>query len=244
MNKVFVITIFPEIINCYVSKGIVNKALKLKKIEVEALNLRDFAKKRVVDDKAYGGFPGMVLKPEPIFKAYENILTKTNKKPFVIKTESFGRKIDQELINFLEKQENIVIICGRYIGIDERVSSITDLDVSLGEFILSGGEIAALAIIDALSRLKEGVLNKEENIKEDSYTNKWLGFPVYTRPRDFKGMKVPEVLLSGNHKLIKEWSLKERIKKTIYKNPKKAFTYLDKEEFDIINVLKKEGNNE
>jgi len=217
--RFFVATIFPQIVECYTSYGVVNQAIKKGIAEVHPLNLRNFADNpREVDDEPFGGFPGMVLKPEPIFRAYDFVVENFGK-PFVVITEPWGEVITQNTFKELKEKENIFIICGRYEGVDERVKTIVDKELSLGNFILSGGELPALVLIDGTIRLLEGVLSEPESLKEDSFSQKWLGYPVYTRPREYRGLKVPEVLLSGNHKLINLWKLYKRIEQTYKKRP-------------------------
>jgi tRNA (guanine37-N1)-methyltransferase len=217
--RFFVATIFPQIIECYCSYGIVNKAIKRGLIEVKPLNLREFADNpRQVDDEPFGGVPGMVLKPEPIFRAYEYVVSNFGK-PYVLITEPWGEKINQNLLEELKNKENLFIICGRYEGVDERVKTIVDKEISLGDFVLSGGELPALVLIDGTTRLLEGVLSEPQSFEEDSFSRKWLGYPVYTRPREYRGMKVPEVLVSGNHQLIELWKLFKRIEQTYKKRP-------------------------
>ena len=217
--RFFVATIFPQIVECYTSYGIVNQAIKKGLAEVHPLNLRNFSDNpREVDDEPYGGVPGMVLKPEPIFRAYDFVVENFGK-PFVVITEPWGERITQNTFEELKDKQNIFIICGRYEGVDERVKSIVDKEVSLGDFILSGGELPALVLIDGTVRLLEGVLSEPQSLVEDSFSQKWLGYPVYTRPPVYRGMEVPEVLRSGNHKLIELWKLFERIKQTVLKRP-------------------------
>jgi tRNA (guanine37-N1)-methyltransferase len=217
--RFFVATIFPQIIECYTSYGVVNRAIKKGLVDIKALNLRDFADNpRVVDDEAYGGFPGMVLKPEPIFRAYDYVVSNYGK-PYVLITEPWGERITQKLFEELKKKENIFIICGRYEGVDERIKTIVDKEVSLGDFILSGGELPALVIVDGTTRLVEGVLSEPQSLKEDSFSKHWLGYPVYTRLREYRGMKVPDILLSGDHRLIELWKLFKKIEQTYRKKP-------------------------
>ena len=218
MKEFFILTLFPEIIKTYTAYGILKQAIAKGKVRVEAVNLRDFADKGEVDDTAFGGLPGMVLKPEPIFRAYESI-SETQGKPFVIMPEPWGKPIDQKLVEYIAQKEKVIIICGRYEGVDERVRRITDLEVSVGNFVLAGGELPALMIAEAVARIQPGVLSEPESLKRDSFSGRWLGYPVYTRPRDFRGMKVPEVLLSGNHKLIEMWVLYHSIKNTLKNRP-------------------------
>jgi len=236
--RIFVFTIFPQIIECYTQYGIVKQAIKKKKAEIITVNLRDFAEKGVVDDVAYGGVPGMVLKPEPIFRAYEEII-KRGHKPYVLITEPWGRIVDQSFFEEMKKKEELLIICGRYEGVDERVKRIVDEEVSLGDFVLSGGEIVALALIEGIVRLIPGVVGDEKSIEEDSFRNRWLGYPVYTRPREFKGMKVPEVLTSGNHKIIELWLLWKRIENTYKKRRDKIPASLSPLEREIVDSIKK-----
>jgi tRNA (guanine37-N1)-methyltransferase len=218
MVRFFVATIFPQVISCYCDYGMVRQAVKKGKIQVVVLDLREFADRGQVDDEAYGGVPGMVLKPEPIFRAYDHVVEGYGR-PFVVVTEPWGRRIDQRLFEELRSKERILIVCGRYEGVDERVKAIADLEVSLGDFVLSGGEIVALALIEGVARTIPGVLSEPESLREDSFSGRWLGYPVYTRPREFRGMKVPEVLLSGNHRLIELWKLWHRIENTLRKRP-------------------------
>ena len=232
----FVLTIFPKIIECYTDYGIVRQAIRKKRLKVYPIDLRSFAFKGQVDDVPYGGLPGMVLKPEPIFRAYEYIVENYGK-PYVIITEPWGRVINQEYLEELSKKESILVICGRYEGIDERVKTIVDDEISLGDFILSGGEIVALALIDGVARLLPNVLNEPQSLEEDSFSNRWLGYPVYTRPREYRGMKVPEELLSGNHKVIELWKLWHRIANTLKKRPNRIPKDLTELERDILNSI-------
>ncbi len=238
----FVITIFPEFFEGFKNTGIISRAIKNNKIKIETINPRDFAKDKhkTIDDVVYGGGPGMLMKPEPIFEAYETIKSKGHN-PYVLITEPWGRKFDQKFAQELSQKEEIIIICGRYEGIDERVKTIVDEEVSIGDFILSGGEPAALVIMDAVSRLVPGVVGDENSLQIDSFNDGLLGYPNYTRPSNFKGMEVPKVLLSGNHKAIELWRRWKQIENTLNKRPdllqKNKLTDLDKE---ILDNIKKE----
>ncbi len=236
MLSFYVLTIFPKIIECYTEFGIVKQAIKKNAVSVESIDLRKYADKGQVDDVAYGGLPGMVLKPEPVFRAIEEI--SKEEKPFVILTEPWGDRLNQELLRELSAHKHIAIICGRYEGIDERVKSLVDMEVSLGDFILSGGELVALSLIDGIARLIPGVLSEPLSIEEDSFSNRWLGYPVYTRPQIYKDMEVPEELLSGNHKLIKLWTLWHRIKKTYELRPESVPQDLTPLERSILEGIK------
>ncbi len=215
--KFFVFTLFPQIIECYASYGIVKQAIKKGALNLHTVNIRDFAYKGQVDDIAYGGHPGMVIKPEPVFNAYEHIL-KEYGKPYTIIPQPWGKSLTQEHLDRLSKLDSIAVICGRYEGLDERISLLADEEFSLGDFVLAGGELFALVLLEGIARLLPGVLGDEESIKRDSF-RRWLGAPVYTRPADFKGMKVPNILLSGNHQLIKLWELWHSIERTLRLRP-------------------------
>ncbi|SNZ11620.1 tRNA (guanine37-N1)-methyltransferase [Persephonella hydrogeniphila] len=219
MKKFHILTIFPEFFEGFKNTGIVSKAVKSGLVDINAVNLRDYAtdKHRTVDDVVYGGGPGMLLKPEPIFRAYETI--SKEKKPYVLITEPWGRKFDQEFAYELSKKDEIIIICGRYEGVDERVKSIVDEEVSIGDFVLSGGEPAALVIMDAVIRLIPGVVGDKDSLRVDSFSDGLLGYPNYTRPPVYRGMEVPKVLRSGNHKLIGIWRRWKQIENTYKKRP-------------------------
>ncbi|NPA33059.1 MAG: tRNA (guanosine(37)-N1)-methyltransferase TrmD [Aquificae bacterium] len=234
--RFFVLTIFPRIIECYAEFGIVRQAIKKGKLELHAVDLRRYAKKGQVDDVPFGGLPGMVLKPEPILSAYEEIKERYGR-PYTLITEPWGRRIDQKFLEELSRKDKILVICGRYEGVDERVKGIVDEEVSLGDFILSGGELVALVILDGVARLLPGVLGEPRSLQEDSFSGKWLGYPVYTRPRSFRGMEVPKELLSGHHKLIELWKLWHRIENTLKKRPDRVPENLTELEKDILNSI-------
>ena len=220
MKRFFTISIFPQLIEGLKETGIIKQGIKKGLISIENVNPRDFTtdKHKTVDDVVYGGGPGMLLKPEPIFKAYESLLEKGHN-PYVLITEPWGRKFDQNFARELSEKEEILIICGRYEGVDERVKSIVNEEVSIGDFVLSGGEPAAVVIIDSVARLVPGVVGDKNSLDVDSFSDNLIGYPNYTRPSDFRGMKVPEVLLSGNHKLIKKWRRWKQLEKTLEKRP-------------------------
>ncbi|ADY74047.1 tRNA (guanine-N(1)-)-methyltransferase [Desulfurobacterium thermolithotrophum DSM 11699] len=240
-----VLTVLPNIFDCFLQEGVIGKAVSHGKVEVNVINIRDFAfdKHKVVDDVPYGGGPGMVLKPEPILRAYDE-LTKDGEKPYVLLTEPWGETFSQKMAIELSKKERIMIICGRYEGVDERVKTIVDKEVSIGDFVLTGGELPAMVIMDAVIRLVPGVLGNEESLRADSFMDRGLlGYPNYTRPAVFRGMKVPEVLLSGHHKKIELWRKEQSLKKTLKKNPKlieelKQKGLLTKEELEILKKIK------
>ncbi|MFN3871126.1 MAG: tRNA (guanosine(37)-N1)-methyltransferase TrmD [Aquificaceae bacterium] len=215
--KFFVFTIFPKLIESYAEYGVVKQAVKKKALEIITINIRDYAPKGQVDDMAYGGHPGMVIKPEPVFAAYEEVI-KAQGKPYTIIPQPWGERLNQSHLDSLSKKGSIAVICGRYEGLDERVSVLADMELSLGDFILAGGELFALVLLEGIARLLPGVLGDEESIKRDSF-RRWLGAPVYTRPAEYRGMRVPEVLISGNHYLIELWELWHSIERTLRLRP-------------------------
>ena len=202
------------------SVGVLKKALDRDLIEVRVHNLRDFAsdKHKQVDDRPYGGKPGMVLKPEPIFAAVEDIREDGNTPVYLLSPQ--GRTFNSSYAEELTTYSQIIIICGRYEGVDERVVEylVTD-EISIGDYVLTGGEPAAVVLVDAVSRFVPGVVGKMESVQSDSFFEGILDFPQYTRPRNFRGMKVPGVLFSGDHKKIEEWREKKSLKKTRLKRP-------------------------
>jgi len=207
-----IITIFPEIFDSYFKESILRLAQKKKLIKIQVRNLREFAKDRhrTVDDRPYGGGAGMIFKVDIIFRAVKKILKK-NKKTRIILFSAKGKKFDQAKAEKLKKYEQIILICGRYEGVDERVAKyIADEELSIGDYVLTGGEIPAMVVIDAVSRLIPGVI-KKESLKEESFLEIGLEYPQYTRPEVFDSGKnktkwrVPKILLSGNHKKIQEW---------------------------------------
>lgn len=217
-----VITIFPAIFDAYLGESIIKRALHKGLLDVRIYNLRDFTtdKHRTVDDYPYGGGPGMVMKIEPIYNAVQAIKSDGIERLTVMLSPQ-GKVYNQETAEVLSREDRrILFICGRYEGIDERVRvSLVDEEISIGDYVLTGGELAALVIIDSVARLIPGVLGDEGSVKEESFTSGILDYPHYTRPPEFNGMKVPDVLLSGNHKEIWKWRRREAIRRTLMKRP-------------------------
>ena len=216
-----IITLFPDIINTYCQLGIIGRACREEKIKVNTVDLRPFGlgRHKQVDDLPYGGGVGVIFMVEPIFNALNNIKRKDRSK--VLITSASGRKWDQKFAQSLKNEEQIIIICGRYEGYDERITNIVDYEVCMGDFILTGGELCALSVIDSTSRLIEGVLKKEETFDEESFSfqNGLLEYPQYTRPQEFNSWKVPDVLLSGHHAQIKKWREEQSLAKTKKNRP-------------------------
>jgi len=208
-----ILTIFPQIFDSYFSESIIKRAKKKGLLNIKVHNIRDFARDRhkTVDDRPYGGGPGMILKVEPIYRCLKSIRRK--KKSKVIILTPGGKTFDQRVAKNLSKLDQLILICGRYEGFDERVNKFVDMQISIGDYILTGGEIPAMVIVDAITRLIPGVLGNKESIKDETFSKdkNYIEYPQYTRPENFKTIKVPKVLLSGHHKEIKKW--RENIKK-------------------------------
>jgi tRNA (guanine37-N1)-methyltransferase len=215
-----ILTLLPEACEPYLSASILGRAQKAGLIQVRLVNVRDFAhdKHRTVDDAPYGGGDGMVMMPGPLVEAIES-LPPEPKGPVILLCPQ-GRVFSQEIARELAQEQRLTLICGRYEGIDERVRVLkVDQELSLGDFVLSGGEIAALAVVDAVSRLLPGVLGGEKSAQADSFMDGLLEHPHYTRPPEFRGLEVPEVLLSGNHAAINRWRRKESLRRTLKRRP-------------------------
>ena len=220
--KFDVITIFPEMFTDFSGSGVFARAKSSKIIDLKIHNLRDYSndKHRKVDDYPFGGGPGMVLKPEPVFDAVESIVgDELGNIPIVLMSPQ-GRPLDNKIASGYSSNPHIVLICGRYEGFDERIRTHLATDeVSIWEYVISGGELASMVLMDAVSRFVPGVLGDDESAKNDSFSNGLLEHPHYTRPADFRGMKVPEVLISGNHKEINRWRENESVKRTVSRRP-------------------------
>ena len=211
--KFDVLTLFPEMFDA-VKTSIIGRAIAGNKIELNLINIRDFSKEKhkKVDDTPYGGGAGMVIKPDVVYDAYMSLENKKNAK--VIYLSPQGRVLNQKIIEELSKKEHLILLCGHYEGIDQRViDEIVDEEISIGDYVLTGGEIPAMVLIDSVSRYIDGVL-KNESIKEESFSNGLLEYPQYTRPEVFKGKKVPDVLLSGHHENIQKWREEQSILNT------------------------------
>ncbi len=245
--RIDVLTVLPRLFDCFLSEGVIGRAVKNRRVMVDIVDIRDFTfdRHKTVDDEPYGGGPGMVLKVEPIMRAYKSIV-KGDRKPFVILTEPWGKPFNQQMAIELSKKEWLTIICGRYEGVDERVKSIVDEEVSIGNFILTGGELASQVIMDATIRLLPGVLGNKQSLEADSFMDRGLmGYPNYTRPVEFNGMKVPDVLVSGNHRKIELWRKEQAISKTLKRNPDviEKLTRENKLTKDEVKILKKLRQN-
>ena len=215
--KIDILTLFFFFFEGFLNESIIKRAIDKSLVSINIYNFRDYSldPHKKVDDYPYGGGEGMVLMPQPIFDCVESIRTPDSK---VILMTPQGIKYNQELAYDLTKEKHLIIICGHYEGFDERIRSLADMEISIGDFVLTGGEIPAMAICDSITRLIDGVIQKESS-ENDSFNNNLLDYPVYTHPADFRGMKVPEVLLSGNHENINKFRKEEQIKRTKERRP-------------------------
>ena len=215
-----VLSLFPEMIEDYCNYSIIKRAVEAGVVSINAINPRDYTlnKHKKVDDTPYGGGAGMVLMPQPYVDAFESV--KRLDTSCVIMLSPQGEQLNDKIVNELAKYEQIVLLCGHYEGFDERIRDIIrPREISIGDFVLTGGELPALCLIDAVSRKLEGTLGKIESADEDSFSNGLLEYPHYTKPREYRGLKVPEVLLNGNHKDISEFRLQKSIERTKTKRP-------------------------
>jgi|Deesub1362A_J573_1020465.scaffolds.fasta_scaffold00027_125 tRNA (guanine37-N1)-methyltransferase len=241
-----VITIFPEIFKAYLNESIMKKALNKEIVKIDIHNLRDFTsdKHKTVDDYPYGGGPGMVMKPEPLSNAIRHIKSDGIDTLTIMLTPQ-GRLFTQKVAEELSAEKRrLLLICGRYEGIDERIrETLVDDEISIGDYVLTGGELPALVIIDAVVRLLPGAVGDENSLREESFSWGILDYPHYTRPPEWQGLKVPEVLLSGNHKQIALWRRKEALKRTLKRRPdliEKA--RLSEEDYKLISEIKEEND--
>jgi tRNA (guanine37-N1)-methyltransferase len=219
MTSFDILTLFPNLCAGAFADSILKKAQENLLIQVRCLNIRDWAtdKHHVTDEPPYGGGPGMVMKPEPIFAAVESIRTERS---HTILLGPGGRRFTQEVAGELSRKAHLILVCGHYEGIDHRVSEhLVDDELSIGDYILSNGAIAATVIVDAVARLIPGVLGEGESALDESFSSRLLEYPQYTRPSEFRGWKVPDILLSGNHRAIREWRETQALRKTRERRP-------------------------
>lgn len=218
--KIVVISLFPEMFSPVLDTSMMWKAQKDKLVEFKVLDLRQFGlgPRKQVDDTPYGGGAGMVLKPEPVYAAVESAKKKLPKAKVILMTPR-GEKFSQIVAKKLSKLDEIIILCGHYEGFDERIMDLVDIELSVGDFVLTGGELPAMTVIDAIVRLIPGVLGDKQSPHDESFSQGLLEYPQYTKPQEFMGKKVPEVLLGGNHSKIHVWRKAEAVKKTKKNRP-------------------------
>ena len=214
------LTLFPSMFDSPLGESLIKKARDKGLLDFNIVNIRDFANDihRTCDDAPFGGGAGMVMKAEPIRDAMEHVDGERGRPRYVL-LSPLGRRFDQEMAARFSRLDHLALLCGRYEGVDERILGLVDEEVSIGDYVLSGGEAAALVVIDAVARLVPGVLGNKASPMDESFLEGLLEYPQYTRPREFLGMEVPEVLLSGNHEEIRRWRRKESIKRTILRRP-------------------------
>ena len=215
--KIDILSLFPHMFDGFLTESIIKRAIDQKKVEIKIHNFRDYSldPHHKVDDYAFGGGEGMVLMPQPIFDCVEALKTEKSK---VILLTPQGTTFNQQLAYTLTNEEHLIIICGHYEGFDERIRTLADIEISIGDFVLTGGELASMVITDAIVRLLDGVIKKQSHTN-DSFNFNLLDYPVYTKPVDYKGMKVPDVLLSGHHENIKQWRYQEQLRRTRERRP-------------------------
>lgn len=215
--KIDILTIFPAMFDGFLNESIIKRAIDNNKVTINICDFRKYSTDphHKVDDYGFGGGNGMVLMPQPIFDAVEDLKTENS---LVILMTPQGITYNQKLAYTLTQHKHIIIICGHYEGFDERIRTIVDMEVSIGDYVLTGGEIPSMVITDSIVRLIDGVIEKESHLN-DSFNDNLLDYPVYTKPQDFRGLKVPDVLLSGHHENIKKWRLEEQIKRTKERRP-------------------------
>ena len=210
--RIDILTLFKEQFNGFLETSIIKRAIDRKQVEISLVDIRDFVqnKHRQVDDTVYGGGSGMVIMVEPVVLAIESVKTKDSK--IILLTPS-GDVYNQDKAISLSKEKHLIIICGHYEGIDERIKHFIDMEISIGDFVLTGGEIPSMVLVDSITRLLDGVITKE-SLESESFNDNLLDYAVYTKPRNFRGYEVPEVLVSGNHELIRKYREEERIRRT------------------------------
>ena len=214
-----VMTLFPEMFSGYLGQSLLNQAIEKKIVDVQLHNIRDWAtdKHRMVDDRPYGGGPGMVMKCEPVVDCVEAVRERSDNAGHLVMLTPQGRKLDQQLVEQLATKERLLLLCGRYEGFDQRICDILEPDeISVGDYILGGGEVAAMVVIDAVVRLVPGVLGHEDSNRDDSFStgNRLLEFPQYTRPPEYRGLEVPDILISGDHGRIAAWRQQQSLERT------------------------------
>lgn len=236
-----IVTIFPAMIEQPLAAGIIGRAIERGMLDVKVRDLRDFTtdRHRVVDDVPYGGGPGMVLKPDPIFRALEAIEAERGAPLTVILTSPQGSRFTQAVAQRLSGVAHIVLLCGRYEGFDDRVSERVSEELSIGDYVLTGGELPALVVLDAVARFVRGVVGDEQSVAADSFSRGLLDFPQYTRPAEIETLRVPDVLLSGNHAEIRRWRKREALSRTLDRRPDLLDeASLDEEEVQMLRELK------
>lgn len=240
--RIDIMTLFTDMCDSVLNESIIGRARQSGKVEINTVDIRDFSidKHRHVDDKPYGGGNGMVMLAEPIYRCYNSICEQIGKKPHLVYMTPQGKTLTQQRVKELSKLDNIVILCGHYEGVDERViDELQPEEISIGDYVLTGGELPALILADSISRMLDGVLSNDECFEEESHYNSLLEYPQYTHPAVWNGREVPEVLLSGHHQNVDKWRRKQSIKRTYERRPDMLENAeLSKEDLKYIEELK------
>ena len=222
MMRFDVLTLFPDMFNAVLGDSIISRARDKGLVEMNFINIRDYSlnKHKKTDEYPYSGGGGMLMTPQPIYDAYQSIVKDLDYKPYTIYMSPQGKVLNQQMAVDLSEKKHIVILCGHYEGVDQRIlDMLVDCEISIGDFVLTGGEIPAMAVIDSVARMIPGVLSSQSAYENESHFSGLLEYPQYTRPEEFMGMKVPDVLLSGNHAKIEEWKRQESLRNTLKKRP-------------------------
>lgn len=242
--RIDILTLFPDMCDTVLSHSIIGRARQAKKVEINCIDIRDYTldKHRRVDDKPYGGGMGMIMAPQPIYDCFSALCDEIGAKPHLIYLTPQGKTLTQERVKELSKLDNIALLCGHYEGIDERViEALEPEEISVGDYVLTGGELPALIVADAVSRMLPGVLSDDECFEEESHYNSLLEYPQYTHPSVWQDRKVPEVLLSGHHANVDKWRREQSLKRTMERRPDMLENaQLDKEDIAFLSKLKKE----
>jgi tRNA (guanine37-N1)-methyltransferase len=242
--KFDIVTIFPQMVEAGLAEGVVSRGIERGLVDVRVHDLRDYTtdRHRSVDDVPYGGGPGMVMKPEPLARAVEDIRTRRGEAEAVILLSPQGRRFSQAEAVRMSHLQHVVLLCGRYEGMDDRVRGLVATEeLSIGDYVLSGGEVAALVVVDAVSRLIPGVVGDGQSVEEDSFSRGLLDYPHYTRPAEYAGQRVPDVLLSGHHADVRRWRKKAALTRTLERRPDLIdIAALDDEERALLDEIRKE----
>lgn len=242
--RIDILTLFPDMCDTVLSHSIIGRARQAKKVEINCIDIRDYTldKHRRVDDKPYGGGMGMIMAPQPIYDCFSALCDEIGAKPHLIYLTPQGKTLTQERVKELSKLDSIALLCGHYEGIDERViEALEPEEISVGDYVLTGGELPALIVADAVSRMLPGVLSDDECFEEESHYNSLLEYPQYTHPSVWQDRKVPEVLLSGHHANVDKWRREQSLKRTMERRPDMLENaQLNKEDIAFLSKLKKE----
>lgn len=239
--RIDILTLFPDLIDALQNYGVIGKAIDKEIVSLQSVNIRDYSldKHKRVDDTVYGGAPGMLMTPQPLVDSIRDVKSKTESKSKVIFLSPQGKVLDQETCLSLAKESHLILVCGHYEGIDARVvEHYVDEEISIGDYVLTGGELPAMVLVDSVTRLIDGVLGNDESYSTDSHFDGLLQYDEYTKPRDFEGHTVPEVLLNGNHKEIAKWRAENSIENTKKKRPDLYRAFLEK-----LDRIQDEGDN-